>query len=154
MPANKKGKGGKRIRRGKKSTGLDETDSQVPFKNDQQEYAQVTKLLGNMMLLGRILGDNNKEKICVIPGKFKKKIWIGKDDIILVSIRDFQEDKCDVVYKYSPNEARKLIKYGEIDDKEGIVVNDKDENIDDNIEVVADNDDDDTPIEDIDLENL
>jgi len=152
MPVNKKGKGGKRVRRGKKIGG-EEVDAPIPFKNDQQEYAQVTKLLGNMNILARIFGDNNKEKLCVIPGKFKKKLWINKDDIILISNRSFQEDKCDVIYKYSPNEARKLIKFGEIIADESIIVNDTDQQDtpnDDDIEVV----DDDQPSEEIDLATL
>jgi len=151
MPLNKKGKGGKRVRRGKKIGG-EEVDSAIPFKNDMQEYAQVTKLLGNMNILARIFGSNNTEKLCVIPGKFKKKVWINKDDIILVSIRSFQEEKCDVIYKYSPNEARKLIKLGEIIADESIIVNDNDQEtpIDDNIEIVGD----DESQEDIDLATL
>lgn len=160
MPVNKKGKGGKRVRRGKKHPGIEESEAQIPFKNDQQEYAQVIKLLGNMHIMARIFGDG-KEKLCVIPGKFKKKVWINKEDIILISVRSFQDDKCDVIHKYSPNEARKLIKFGEIIADESIIVNDKEDQNDDNIEVLDDqttNDNNDPDGEesdqDIDLETL
>jgi hypothetical protein len=35
-------------------------------------------------------------------------------DIVLLSLRDFQDDKADVIAKYSPDEARELKKLGEL----------------------------------------
>ena len=49
-----------------------------------------------------------------IRGTMRKKIWINQGDIILVSLRDFQKDKGDVILKYSADEARSLKAYGEL----------------------------------------
>ncbi len=49
-----------------------------------------------------------------IRGTMRKKIWINQGDIILVSLRDFQQDKGDVILKYSADEARSLKAYGEL----------------------------------------
>ena len=38
----------------------------------------------------------------------RKKIWISKNDIVLVSLREFQDDKADIIYKYDNSEVRKL----------------------------------------------
>lgn len=35
-------------------------------------------------------------------------------DIILLSLRDFQDDKADVIHRYTPDEARNLKTYGEL----------------------------------------
>lgn len=43
-------------------------------------------------------------------------MWVNAQDIVLVGLREYQDDKCDVILKYSPDEARSLIKYGEIPD--------------------------------------
>ena len=40
--------------------------------------------------------------------------------MVLVSLRDYQDEKCDVVHKYLPEEVRSLKAYGEI--PESIVV--------------------------------
>lgn len=44
----------------------------------------------------------------------RKKVWINQGDIILLSIRDFQDEKGDVILKYNSDEARSLKAYGEL----------------------------------------
>lgn len=41
-------------------------------------------------------------------------MWITQGDIILLSLRDFQDDKADVIHRYTPDEARSLKTYGEL----------------------------------------
>ena len=59
---------------------------------------------------------DNSEILALIPGKFRKRCWMGVGDIVLVSRRDFQDGKVDIVHKYMPNEIQKLYKDGEIPD--------------------------------------
>lgn len=42
------------------------------------------------------------------------QVWINTGDIILVGLRDYQDDKADVILKYSTDEARYLKDYGEL----------------------------------------
>ena len=56
------------------------------------------------------------KRIAHIRGNMRKKVWINSGDIILVSIRDFQPDKADVILKYTPDEARSLKSHGELPD--------------------------------------
>lgn len=37
-----------------------------------------------------------------IRGKLRKKVWINQGDIILLSLRDYQDDKGDVMYAAPP----------------------------------------------------
>jgi len=46
----------------------------------------------------------------------RKKVWINQGDIVLLSLRDFQDDKADVIVKYTADEARNLKAYGELPD--------------------------------------
>jgi hypothetical protein len=41
-----------------------------------------------------------------LTGSFQ--VWINQGDIILLSLRDFQDDKADVIVKYTADEARNL----------------------------------------------
>ena len=108
MPKNK-GKGGKYFRKIKK---LGEVDiKNIILKDEGQEYAIVTKMLGNSRILAMT---PDKEIMCIIRGSMKKKVWIVVGDIILISIRDFQNDKADVIMKYTPEQARFLRSVGEI----------------------------------------
>ncbi|KAG7107667.1 Eukaryotic translation initiation factor 1A like protein [Verticillium longisporum] len=89
MPKNK-GKGGKNRRRGKNES--DHEKRELTFKED----GQGTSRLGN------------------IRGKLRKKVWINQGDIILLSLREYQDDKGDVILKYTADEARSLKAYGEL----------------------------------------
>ena len=35
-----------------------------------------------------------------------QQVWINQGDIVLLSLRDFQDDKADVIVKYTADEAR------------------------------------------------
>ena len=52
--------------------------------------------------------------MCTIRGKLRNRVWINAGDIILVSLREFGDDKADVMHKYYPEEAYELQELGEI----------------------------------------
>ena len=56
-----------------------------------------------------------------IRGKMRKKVWINVGDVVLVGLRDYQDDKCDIILKYTADEARTLQRKGELPDN--IVLN-------------------------------
>lgn len=82
------------------------------FKEDGQEYAQVIKMLGNGRLEAMCF--DGTKRLCHIRGKLRKKVWINTSDIILVGLRDYQDNKADVILKYNAEEARSLKAYGEL----------------------------------------
>ena len=43
-------------------------------------------------------------------------MWIGVGDIVLIGLRDFQDDKADIIMKYTADEDRQLKAYEEIPD--------------------------------------
>jgi len=111
MPKNK-GKGGKNRRRGKNQNEGEKHD--IPLKSDGQEYAQVMRMLGNGRLEASCF--DGKTRLCHIRGKMRKKVWVNQGDIVLIGLRDFQDDKADVIMKYTSEEARRLKAQGELPD--------------------------------------
>jgi translation initiation factor 1A len=106
----KKNTGGKIFKKQKKeSTG----GRELVFKEADQEYARITKCLGDSRFECECL-ELNQTKIAHLRGVFKKRVWMGVGDIILVSIRDFDPAKCDIIHKYTQDEAYLLKSYGEI----------------------------------------
>lgn len=53
-------------------------------------------------------------RLCQIRGQMRKRVWINIGDIVLVSLREFQDSKADIIHKYTPDEARSLKAYGEL----------------------------------------
>merc|ERR1711865_1217580 len=132
-----KGKGGKNRRRGKNDS---ESKRELTFKEDGQEYAQVTRMLGNGRLEAFCFDGVNR--LCHIRGKLRKRVWIGvvqrhtvamlgsrprralprvvpllpcpQGDIVLLGLREFQDQKADIILKYDGDEARSLKSYNEL----------------------------------------
>ena len=112
MPRGR-GKGGKSRKKGKAMQ--DKERRELEIKEDGQEYAQVTRLLGG----GRVecWCMDGKKRTGTIRGSMKCRVWIHAGDIVLLGLRDFgSDDKCDVILKYFDEEARELQEMGEIPD--------------------------------------
>lgn len=103
MPKNK-GKGGKNRRRGKNDS--DRAKRELVFKSEGQVYGQVMQMLGNGRL--RAHCSDGQIRLANIRGKLRKKVWINQGDVILLSLRDYQDAKADVLLKYTPDEAKVL----------------------------------------------
>lgn len=95
------------------------------LKEEGQEYAKVVRMLGN----GRLEAEcqDGKQRLGHIRGKMRKKVWINQGDVILLSLRDYQDEKGDVIQKYNPDETRDLrtqgeISFTQINDTEGFVI--------------------------------
>ena len=103
MPRGR-GKGGKTRKRGKNLQHGEKRE--LIYKEEGQEYGQILRLLGN----GRVevnCCDGNK-RMCTIRGKLRNRVWMNAGDLILVSLRDFGDDKADVIHKYYPEEGYEL----------------------------------------------
>lgn len=126
------GKGHKRAKRHVVET------KDIPHKEDgTSDYAIVTDMLGSGRVRVTCLSDN-RERLAHIRGSMYKRTWIAREDIVLVSLRDFQDEKCDIIYKYSADEAKVLARRGhlhlksedDVDDHE-LVFEDDDGDIED-----------------------
>ena len=105
-------KGGKKFKKGKKQSFHEKTLIYKDPKEDQ-EYGKIIGACGN----GRfnVYCFDGKDRLGIIAGNMRKKIWINKDDIVLISRWDFTTDseKCSIIHKYDSDEAKKLQKEGE-----------------------------------------
>lgn len=112
MPKNKIGGSG-----AKKAKNMPSIARELIFKEDSEDYAIVSTVLGGGRMKVMCIGCDNKksiERIATIRGNMRKKVWINKDDLVLVSLRDFQDDRCDIILKYTPDEVKMLKSYEEI----------------------------------------
>ncbi|ABL77833.1 translation initiation factor aIF-1A [Thermofilum pendens] len=77
---------------------------------------QTTLLCVIQQLLGfdraRVFCSDGKVRLCRIPGKFKKRMWMKVGDVVLVAPWDFQPERGDIIYRYTSNELQKLEKKG------------------------------------------
>lgn len=81
-------------------------------RDPMQEYAKILKMLGDRKVT--MVFPDSREVLGLIPGRFRKRVWMAQGDIVLVSVREFQDDRYDIVLKYTPEEVHKLVKKNEI----------------------------------------
>ena len=109
-------------------------------------------MLGNGRLDAQCF--DGTKRLAHIRGKLRKKVWINQGDIILLSLRDYQDDKGDVILKYSADEARSLKAYGELPENAKINETDTygDQHDDGNVEFDEDRDSDSD--KDVDIDDI
>jgi len=77
---------------------------------------QTTLLCVIQQLLGfdraRVFCSDGKVRLCRIPGKFKKRMWMRVGDVVLVAPWDFQPDRGDILYRYTSTELQRLERRG------------------------------------------
>ncbi len=79
---------------------------------DLQVYAQISKSYGNSRFEVKCF--DGKNRVAHAPGSLKKKkIFVKGNDVIIVSLRSFDDSKCDILYVYTSREVKELKKIGE-----------------------------------------
>ncbi|MGM5480864.1 MAG: translation initiation factor eIF-1A [Nanobdellota archaeon] len=69
----------------------------------------------------RVLCMDGKERICRIPGRLKRSLWVRENDIVLIKPWEFGGDeKGDIIFKYRPSQAKWLRRKGYLDDLESM----------------------------------
>tara|TARA_Y100000758_G_scaffold293652_1_gene249980 strand:+ start:404 stop:865 length:462 start_codon:yes stop_codon:yes gene_type:complete len=96
-------KGGKKHKRGKKD-GYE--TKLLRFKEEGQEYAQITSLKGNCRF--DVFCFDGKERMATLCGTMRKRKFVNNNDIVLVSLRDFQDSKCDIIDVYDDTQVHLL----------------------------------------------
>ena len=81
----------------------------LPWKG--QSFGIVEQRLGGSRMRVKCL--DGKTRICRIPGRLKRSLWVREGDIVLIEPWELSGDeKGDVIYKYRPNQVDILKKKG------------------------------------------
>lgn len=107
-------KGGKGHRKSKSGEG-GLFRRELLLKEEGQEYALVTKILGHGHVECTCF--DNVVRLGNIRGKIRRRVWIALGDIVLCGLRDYQDNKVDILHKFNPEEVRNLQNMGELPEK-------------------------------------
>ena len=100
-------KGGKKHKRNKNQNIVSKN---LRLKEEGQEYAQIKKCKGNCRF--DVLCFDGKERMAIMCGAMRKRKFVNVNDIVLVSLREWQDSVCDIIDNYDENLARKLKEKG------------------------------------------
>lgn len=100
-------------------------------EKDQEDIRRVKMPKGTQtigILMARLGGSrcrvrclDGNERVCRIPGRLKRSLWVRENDIVLVEPWEFGgEDKGDIVFKYKPVQVKWLRSKGYLEDLETV----------------------------------
>ncbi|RLE85108.1 MAG: translation initiation factor eIF-1A [Thermoprotei archaeon] len=96
---------------------IEEPESEdVPLPNDEEGtmLGVIQQFLGYDR--ARVLCADGKIRLCRIPGKYKKRMWMRVGDVVLVAPWEFQKDsRADILFRYKGSDLQKLEKEGYLD---------------------------------------
>ncbi|MBA3045739.1 MAG: translation initiation factor eIF-1A [Candidatus Thermoplasmatota archaeon] len=80
--------------------------SPLPKEYKREMFAIADQLLGASKI--RVMCADGKSRIGRIPGKLKKRMWIREGDLLIIRPWEFQEDKADILFRYTRTQATSL----------------------------------------------
>jgi translation initiation factor 1A len=77
-----------------------------------------TEMLGTVIeMLGgsrfRVACNDGKERLCRVPGKYKRRVWVKMGNVVLLKPWEIQPDeRGDIIWRYTPAQVNQLIRKG------------------------------------------
>ncbi len=78
----------------------------MPRRSEGEIFGIADQLLGASRI--RVMCADGKTRMARIPGKMKKRMWIREGDLVIVRPWKFQDEKSDVVWRYTKTQASYL----------------------------------------------
>ena len=87
----------------------------VKLPRGREVFGIVEQRLGASRIRVRCL--DGKMRVCRIPGRLKRKLWVREGDTVIIEPWEFGGDeKGDIVFKYKKNQVSFLKKQGHLKD--------------------------------------
>ena len=94
-----------------KQAKLDQQIVRIKLPRGKNCFGIVEQRLGGSRMRVRCL--DGKNRICRIPGRLKRSLWVREGDVVIVEPWEFTGDeKGDIIYKYTRNQTLFLKKKG------------------------------------------
>ena len=89
----------------------------IRLPRGKQSMGIVEQRLGGSRMHVRCM--DAKKRICRIPGRFKRYLWVREGDIVIIEPWELGGDKKgDIIYKYSKNQVQFLKRKGYLEKME------------------------------------
>ncbi len=83
----------------------------VRLPKDNEVIGIVIQLLGYAKMRVKCL--DGHERVCRVPGKYLRSIWVREGDVVIVKPWELQpKEKGDIIYKYTKTQVEWLKKKG------------------------------------------
>ena len=88
---------------GKRKVISEEELKELVLPGPGEMLGRVIKLLGSDHVLVKCA--DGKTRVGRIRGKLKRRIWVRENDVVLVAPWEFQDNRCDILWRYTLAQA-------------------------------------------------
>ncbi|UCE45033.1 MAG: translation initiation factor eIF-1A [Methanobacteriota archaeon] len=78
----------------------------LPRRKGGEMFGIADQLLGASRI--RVMCADGKHRMGRIPGNIKKRMWIREGDLVIVQPWEFQDEKANILYRYTKTQAMYL----------------------------------------------
>ncbi len=82
----------------------------VRLPKEGEVLGVVEQLLGHARMRVKCL--DGVTRLCRVPGKYLRRLWIRTGDLVLVKPWEIEKDRGDIIYKYSKTQVEWLARKG------------------------------------------
>ncbi len=84
----------------------------TPKREKGEMFAIAEQLLGASKI--RVVCADGKTRLGRIPGKLRRRMWIREGDLLIIVPWEFQDEKANVVWRYTKTQSTYLSRQGRI----------------------------------------
>ena len=85
-------------------------DGQVRYRLPRRRRGEIFGIADQLLGASRIkvMCEDGRSRMGRIPGKIKKRMWIREGDLLIIVPWDFQDEKANILYRYTRTQATAL----------------------------------------------
>ena len=102
---------GKKKEEQERQEQLQQEISRIHLPKGRETFGVIEQRLGGSRMRVRCL--DGKTRVCRIPGRLTRKLWVRESDVVIVEPWEYGGDeKGDIIYKYTPTQLVFIKKRG------------------------------------------
>ena len=84
----------------------------VKLPNDNEVIGIISQRVGGSRMIVSCM--DGKSRNCRVPGRKRRGLWLREGDVIIIEPWEFDDEKGDVLFKYTPAAVDRLKKMGKL----------------------------------------
>ncbi len=97
---------------GKSKTQEDLEKVRVKLPKRKEQIGIIEQRLGGNRMYVKC--NDGKTRNCRVPGRLRRRLWLRPGDVVIIEPWKYDDEKGDVLYKYTKNQAKWLKKKGHL----------------------------------------
>ncbi len=110
--------GRKKKRENEREETEEEIERKIILPGEEECLGVITRFMGGSNV--EIYCSDGQLRMCRIPGRMRRRVWMREGDIVLVALWSFQPSRGDIIHRYTSSQVNWLKKKKYLDFAESV----------------------------------